>query len=218
MLAAQDLGVGFSRAAAAAERQSDGVVLGAQLVDVLGESIYIVTTSSGARVLVSADSGSVENVETAPEEVDGVRGLPGGRGHGTDLGSLLEAVGADIDFDEVIETAIDEADREDVRSVRITRDAGIIVAHVTFGDGGPFFSEESEVDHATVVVDMENNEALDVIEGPAMRMTGFAGRMDPRGEFGPGSVDRRFSDDGRLAGRNRAPGDGPAGRPGVGRR
>ena len=204
MLAAQDLGVGFERAVTAAEREADGVAVRAQLVEVIGESIYIVTTSSGERVLVSAETGSVEEVQDPLESPVGGRGRGGSRGLGgmETFGALLEAADAEIDFDQLIATASGESGREDVHSIAIRQDGGVVVAHVAFGTMDRFASPNDNTESpVAVVIDVEKNEALGVVEPAesvmpriAGRVEGFAGTRGPQPESrlrGPGSSDPR---------------------------
>lgn len=189
MLAAQDLGVGFERAATAAEGASEGIALRLDLFDVLGESVYVVTTSAGEQIFVSATTGRVQNVESATP-VDGTPGgvarQMGSRGAMTALGPLLETGGADIDFDKLIQSAGREASRQDVRSVGIGRSGGTIVARVAFGNHSRFTTVDGEDAPLMVVVDVESNEAVDLVQ------SGTMGRFAAAGSVGPGRPASRF--------------------------
>ncbi|MFP4376181.1 MAG: hypothetical protein ACLFP4_03990 [Spirochaetales bacterium] len=184
VLGAQELGVGFARALSAGEREMDGVAVSARLVSVLGESVYVINSSEGETAYVTAESGRVSKVDE-PEDAAYGRG----RGHGRmgDLGAMLEAVDATIEWQRIIDAASAAADREDIHAVGLRFAGGRLATHVAFGS--PF-----EEDGTRVIVAVDP-ESFTVIES-------FEGREQPdrRGDFRPGARRGPGADDPRAPG------------------
>lgn len=176
VVGAQELDVGFVRAITAAETQTDGVAVSARLVSVLGDSVYRVRSSEGETAYVNAESGRVSEVVEAVDDDPARRG-GGARG---DLGALLDAVDATIDWQRVIDVARDESERQDVHAVGLRFVGGQIAAHVAYGTPGP-----DESDLLVVAVDPGTYTVIDSVEPGRNRGVRRSGPQ--RGRGGPGA-------------------------------
>jgi hypothetical protein len=198
-LVAAEVQTSFAEAASAAERQMEGLALRIELVDVMDEWVYVVTSSEGETAYVNADTGRVSSVNGVDEDAT-QRGR--GRGGRFDLGNLLSAVEASLDWEAIVRAAAEKTERDDVRTVAIHPFGGEVAAHVAFGSR---FNAESS--HLAVIVDASDYTVLDEVtpefgnRGPGMR--GGRGSAGP-GPEAPGAAGRRGP-----AGRT----DGPQGRP-----
>jgi len=146
LVGAQTLGVGFARAIDSGEDEISGVVLSARLVSVLGNSLYVIRSSEGETAYVNAENGRVSKVESAGDDEVGRRG----RGRMGDLGALLEAVEATIDWQRIIDAASSESGRDDIHAVTLNFAGGKLASNVAFGS--PL---TDDVDPEMVAVDPE---------------------------------------------------------------